>query len=133
MQAQALLRGLADRLTSALSTSLYLVGAGAHGHQVRLCSCEGFGLFDFWKVRTAARPRSARLLFPAMLPLAASPTNPLTHAASTTDGTGPPCVQAAFPASLDPCTALGTWAALCFGLLLTTLVLAASERRARTK
>ncbi|EFN53589.1 expressed protein [Chlorella variabilis] len=69
-QVQALLRGLADRLASLLSTSLS-VGAGIKGQ------------------------------------------------------------QATFPAGLDPCRALGAWAAVCFGFLLTTLALATSERAAR--
>lgn len=40
--------------------------------------------------------------------------------------------QAAFPSTLDPCLVLGAWGAVCT-FLLTTLVLAVSERRARAE
>ncbi|KAL4853153.1 hypothetical protein ACK3TF_005846 [Chlorella vulgaris] len=41
--------------------------------------------------------------------------------------------QSSFPAGLDPCCALGAWAAICFGCLLTTVAVTAGERRARAR
>ncbi|KAI3424202.1 hypothetical protein D9Q98_009558 [Chlorella vulgaris] len=41
--------------------------------------------------------------------------------------------QSSFPAGLDPCCALGAWAAICFGFLLTTVAVTAGERRARAR
>ncbi|KAL4424235.1 hypothetical protein ABPG75_001536 [Micractinium tetrahymenae] len=48
-------------------------------------------------------------------------------------GTGIRGMQPTFPASLDPCLALGSWAAICFGFLLTTVALATGEHRARAE
>lgn len=106
-QVQAVLRGVATRLSSTLSSALYM-GAGIEPQvgALPVAACGG-DISPALFVGSGATPRAA--LRCCLL-----------------------LVQASLPASLDPCIAVGTWAATC-ALLLTVLVLVAAEFHARTR
>lgn len=105
-----MLRGLADQLTAALASVLYL-GAGLSEQQVGGVGGRGEHMASAVSQRPQLCPQAQHLCPPACVPTLPHP-------------------QPAFPSALDPCTALGAWAAACI-FLLTSLTLATLERRAR--
>lgn len=129
LQAQRLLQRLAAQLTALTATALHLatgikwlqVGAGG-------ARCRPQGPLPGSAGSSRAHAGSSLSCSSDMLLRPACPGGP--HFALPPP---PSSLQPTFPGALDPCLALGSWAAICFGFLLTTLALAASEGRARAR